>query len=171
MTIHNKEFPMNSHSVFVQMLSNSFSQYAEKYPIRTAYFINSLLLSDNGNFAAEDEEYMERLRWAVSLVLLLPESVASAVMSDIRCLSNDSENQEFIKQFIYEIALSESFSPSRVLDALNEFARLELSNPYGGIDRARIIGEAVYGTNDMVKIVNELTDMLNDVKVPKAEAN
>ncbi|HNX59727.1 MAG TPA: hypothetical protein PKK43_11560 [Spirochaetota bacterium] len=170
-TIYRKESPMNNHSVFVQMLSNSFSEYASKYPVQTGYFINSLLLPDNENFAADGEEYTERLKWAVSLLLLLPESVASKVMSDIRCLSNDESNQDFIKQFIFEMAVSESFSPSTVLDALHEFARLELSNPFGGIDRARIIGEAVYGTKDMVKIVNELTEMLYDTKTPGEEAN
>lgn len=162
---------MSNHSPFVQMLSNSFCEYAAEYPIQTGYIINSLLLPDNENFAADEDEYTERLRWAVSLLLLLPESVASAVMSDIRCLSNTESNQEFIKQFIFEIAISESFSPSTVLDALHEFARLELSNPYGGIDRARIIGEAVYGTKDMVKIVNELTEMIADAETPEKEAN
>jgi hypothetical protein len=169
--IHREEFPTNKHGVFIQMLSNSFSEYAEKYPVQTAYFINLLLLPNDGNLAAEEEEYMERLKWAVSLVLLLPESVASEVMSDIRCLSNDEENKEFIKQFIYEMALSESFSPSTVLDALYQFARLDSSKPFGGIDRARIIGEAVYGAKYMVRVVNELTDMLTDVKTPEKDAN
>jgi hypothetical protein len=130
-----------------------------------------LLLPDNENFAADEEEYTERLRWAVSLLLLLPEAVASEVMTDIRCLDNEESNHEFIKQFIFEIAISESFSPSTVLDALYEFARLELSNPFGGIDRARIIGEAVYGTEHMIKVVNELTEMIDDTETPEKEAN
>ena len=162
---------MNNHSVFVRMLSNSFSEYAEKYPIQTAYFINSLLLPDDENFAVEEDEYMERLRWAVSLLLLLPESVAAAVMSDIRCLSNNEDNQQFIKQFIYEMAISESFSPSTVLDALYEFARLDSSKPFGGIDRARIIGEAVYGSETMVRVVNELTAMLVEEKTTEEKTN
>lgn len=171
MHIQRKETPMNNSSVFAQMLSNSFYEYAAKHPAQTGYIINSLLLPDNENFAADEEEYTERLRWAVSLLLLLPEAVASEVMTDIRCLDNEESNHEFIKQFIFEIAISESFSPSTVLDALYEFARLELSNPFGGIDRARIIGEAVYGTEHMIKIVNELTEMIDDTETPEKEAN
>jgi hypothetical protein len=155
-----KENQLNNQLTFIRSLSDSFADYACKYPTRTAFIINTLMLPCNDEITEDTIEYDRRFGWAVSLVLLLPETVAQSVVSEIRCLSDTSDNRDLIKRFVFEIARMETFDQMKILNALYEFARLESAEPYGGIDNARIIGEIVYGSETMVNVINELTDML-----------
>ncbi|MGL4368888.1 MAG: hypothetical protein ACRCUT_04345 [Spirochaetota bacterium] len=153
----------NQKAAFVHMLAESFAVYAEKYPYQCAMILEKMLFPESGDYPEEPDAVPERINKVVSLLLVLPEKTAGEILGEFRCMSNEeNENVDdsFLDQFIFEMARIEGFDPYLFSDALSEFAFMETAEPFGGIDRTRIIGEEAFGTKRMIDCINRLTDML-----------
>jgi flagellar motor switch protein FliG len=147
------------------MLADSFSEYAQKYPKLTASIIEKMLHATETDSPNPELNGLEK---AVSLLLVLPESAASDVIRDIRCLT-DPEREPLTEHFIFEMARVDSFDPHLFSEAVCEFAGLEAMEPHGGIDRARILTEPVFTDEKLIRMINHLTEMLKSQDEDVAE--
>jgi hypothetical protein len=159
-------------NLFLRSLGEAFAGYAEKDPVQTAFLMNRLVFPDGNSFVEDPDEYRERVVWIVSLMHFLSESTAIAVMKEMRCFEDNEENDGFIKDFVFETARLEEIDSSVIISAFAEFAELEAEGIIDGIDRARIITESVYGSERTTRIINELTDSIEEENArPIEDAN
>jgi len=155
--------PYNQKSALSQMLIDAFSSYAEKNTALTAMILEKMLFPESDDAQETDDKesdgFSDRLKKVVHLIMVLPEKTASEIMGSFRCLS-DEEDLDFFDMFIFEMARIDNFNPCLFSDALGGFSSLESAEPFGGIDRTRIIGENAFGTKRMIDCINRLTENL-----------
>lgn len=151
--------PDNKKSSIVSMLAESFVSYVEMRTLYSAMILEKMLISVPDAFPGETDDQYKRIKKTANLIMLLPEETASEILGEFRCFTSEDDTY-LLDTFVFEIARTTEFDISVFMEALSEFAAFDSSEPFGGIDKARIITEGALGTQRTIDCINRLTDSL-----------